>query len=105
MCGQNRTGTNSRRCKMDRLKISKRYPSYQDAVGLGGEAVEFEWTIFQGFTTLTILKEFQKERGRTSSQNTSRIFMSMFNDIEWKENDENCISNAEKVKNYSKRFL
>ena len=27
------------------------------------------------------------------------IFMSMFNDI------ENCISNAKKVKNYSKRFL
>ena len=32
------------------------------------------------------------------------IFMSMFSDIEWK-NDENCTSNAEKVKNYSKRFL
>ena len=28
----------------------------------------------------------------------------MFNDIEWRKNDENCISNAEKVKNYAKRF-
>ena len=30
--------------------------------------------------------------------------MSMFNDIEWKTNDENCISNAEKVKNYAMKF-
>ena len=29
------------------------------------------------------------------------IFMSAFNDIEWKQNDENCISIAEKVKNYA----
>ena len=29
----------------------------------------------------------------------------MFNDIEWKKNDENCISNAEQVKTYSNRFL
>ena len=28
----------------------------------------------------------------------------MFNDIEWKTNDENCISNAEKVKNYAMKF-
>ena len=33
------------------------------------------------------------------------IFMSMFNDIEWKINDEDCTSNAEKVKNYAKTFL
>ena len=31
--------------------------------------------------------------------------MSVFNDIGWKKNDDNCISNAEKVKNYTKRFL
>ena len=29
----------------------------------------------------------------------------MNNDIEWKRNDENCISNAEKFKNCSNRFL
>ena len=33
------------------------------------------------------------------------IFMSMFNDIEWKKNVENSMSNAEKVKNSSQRFL
>ena len=30
--------------------------------------------------------------------------MSMFNDIVWKKNDENCVSNAEEVKNYAMRF-
>ena len=30
--------------------------------------------------------------------------MSMFNDIVWHTNDENCVSNAEKVKNYAMRF-
>ena len=30
--------------------------------------------------------------------------MSMFNDIVWNTNDENCGSNDEKVKNYAKRF-
>ena len=29
----------------------------------------------------------------------------MFNDVEWKKNNENCISNAEQVKNQSNRFL
>ena len=32
------------------------------------------------------------------------IFMSLNIDIEWKTNDENCISNAEKVNNYAMRF-
>ena len=31
--------------------------------------------------------------------------MSTFNDIEWKKNDETCISNAEEVKNYAMKFL
>ena len=31
------------------------------------------------------------------------IFMSMFNDIQWKTNDENCISNDENVKNCGMR--
>ena len=87
----------------------KRYPSYQDAVGLDGEAIEFEWTNFQGFTTLTVLKEIQTDLARknTVPENFKNriIFMSVFNDTEWKNNDENCISNAKNVKNYSKRFL
>ena len=34
------------------------------------------------------------------------LFMSMFNDIEWTKtgNEENCISNSERVKMHAKRF-
>ena len=39
----------------------KRYPSYRDAVGLDGEAIEFEWKHFPGFSTLTILQEIQND--------------------------------------------
>ena len=63
---------------------------------------------FSGFSTLTILQEIQKdlEKENIQLENFSDriIFMSMFNDIEWKTNDENCISNAEKVKNYALRY-
>ena len=85
------------------------YSSYRDAVGIDGAAIEFEWTNFPGFSTLTFLQEIQKDLEEKNIQPENFkdriIFMSMFNDILWKKNDENCISNAEKVMNYSKRFL
>ena len=45
-------------------------------------------------------------RSGRSSQRSSQTgsFMSMFNDIVWNTNDGNCLSNAEKVKNYAMRF-
>ena len=79
----------------DKLKISKGIP-----------CTKTEWVcgFFQGFTTLTVLQEIQMdlEGKNTEPENFEDriILMSMFNDIEWKKNDENCISNAEKVKNY-----
>ena len=39
----------------------KGYQSYQGAVGIDGEAIEFEWKNFQGFTSLTILQQIQKD--------------------------------------------
>ena len=48
----------------DKLKISKRNPSYQDAVCLDGEAIEFECKNMSGFTTLTVLKEIQMDLER-----------------------------------------
>ena len=38
------------------LEDLKKYSSYQDAVGLDGEAIEFEWNFFPGFSTLSILQ-------------------------------------------------
>ena len=64
---------------------------------------------FPGFSTLSILHEIQRDLEEKNIQPENFedriIFMSMFNDILWKTDDENCISNAEKVKNYAKKFL
>ena len=69
--------------------------------------MEFEWTIFSGFT---IHKEIQKlmiELQCEPEQFKGRIiFMSMYNDIVWRErgNAENCESNSREVANYARRF-
>ena len=82
--------------------------SYQDAVGLDGEAIEFEWTNFTGFSSLSILREIQKDLETKNIKpedfKDRIIFMSIFNDIVWKTDDENSVYNTEKVKNYAKRF-
>ena len=45
------------------------YASYQDAVGIDGEAIEFEWKNFPGFSSLSIFQVIQKdlERERNNS--------------------------------------
>ena len=84
------------------------YSSYQDAVGIDGEAIEFEWKKSPGFSSLSILQEIQKDLERKNIQSEEFkdqiIFMSMFNDVEWKRNDETCVSSAEKVKNCPMKF-
>ena len=83
-----------------------RYPSYQDAVGLDGEASEFEWKNFRGFTTLTTVKEIQIERkNRTGELQRPDYLYVYVQRHRVEKNDENCISNAEKIKDYAKRFL
>ena len=47
----------------------------------------------------------KKEHRAGKFQRLDHFFVSMFNDIEWRNNDENCISNADQFKNYSNRFL
>ena len=51
-------------------------------LGIDGEAIEFEWNIFPGFSSLQILQEFQKVLQRRDielEKFTDRIiFMSMF---------------------------
>ena len=37
------------------------YSFHQDAVGIDGEAIEFEWNIFPGFSSLSILEETQQD--------------------------------------------
>ena len=51
----------------------KRYSSYQNAVGLDGEPIEFEWKIFQDFRHYHFFARSRTTwRQRPSSQKTSR---------------------------------
>ena len=64
-----------------------------------GEAIEFEWTNFPGFSSLSVLREIQQDMEKKNIQPEHFkdwiVFMSMFNDNEWKMNDEDSVSNAE----------
>ena len=54
---------------------------------IDGEATEYEWKIFSGFTSLEILVEIQKMMSDMKCEpkhfHGRIIFMSMFYDIEW----------------------
>ena len=43
------------------LEEFKMSASYRELLGIDGEAFEFEWNIFPGFTPLQILQEFQND--------------------------------------------
>ena len=65
--------------------------------------------IFPGFTTFGLeqIQEFMKEQQCGPEQFKDRIiFMSMFNDILWREteNAEKCKSNSHEVAKYALRF-
>ena len=65
---------------------------------------------FPGFTALQLVREVQKFMSKMSIQPEDFtgliIFMSMFNDISWisKDNEEECIADANLVSLYSRRF-
>ena len=88
------------------------YSSYQDAVGIDGEAIEFEWKFSQNFRHCLFLKKSTKTwRRRTSNQRTSRTgSFSCQCSVTFCGNQmiriaSRCISNADKVKNYPMKFL
>ena len=70
--------------KMERSSGRSQVVFVPCAVGIDGEAIEFEWKNFPGFTTLGILAEIQKmmtESKCKPEQFKGRIiFMSMFSD-------------------------
>ena len=84
--------------------------SYRDYDGINGESTEFEWNIFPGFTTLQLYGEVNdllSDLGQTPEIFTGIIlFMSMFNDIscDKKDNQEECLANAEVVSILAKKF-
>ena len=78
--------------------------------GISGEPTEFEWNIFPGFTTLQLygkVTDLLSKSGEPPETFTGRIlFMSMFNDIscDKKDNEVECLANAEVVSIYAKKF-
>ena len=85
-------------------------PQYRTLDTFDGEPMEFEWNIFQGFTTLQLLHEVHKFMNKMSDPDQFKgriIFMPMFNDIIWriKDNEQECIANATLVSVFTKRFF
>ena len=87
----------------DRLTWFKSSSEYRTLDRIDGEPMEFEWNIFPGFNTLQLsqeVKELQSRLSVTPEKFTARIiFMSMFNDISWRseDNKKECESNAQLV--------
>ena len=84
--------------------------SYKDFDGINGDPTEFEWNIFQGFTTLQLCSKVTDLLSRlreTPETFTGRIlFLSMFNDISCgkKDNEDECVANAKVVSIFAKKF-
>ena len=73
--------------------------------------MKVEWENFQGFITLGFLDEIQKMMTELQCESEqfkgTIIFLSMYNDIEWRErgNKENSIMNSATGTNYARKFL
>ena len=84
--------------------------SYRDYDAINGESNEFEWNIFQGFTTLQLcdkINDLLSDLGQTPETFTGRILcMSMFNDIscDRKDNKDECLANVGVVKVHARSF-
>ena len=77
---------------------------------IDGMETEFEWKIFPRLTTLGLFEKIQnltKDLQCESEQVNDRIiFMSMYNDIVWREegNTEKCVTNSVTLAKYARRF-
>ena len=80
---------------------------YRTLDTIEGEPMEFEWNIFPGFTTLQLcnkVHEFMSKMSDPSEFKGRMIFMSMFNDILWRseDNERECNANADLVSIYAR---
>ena len=94
----------------EKLTWFKSSSQYRTLDTIDGEPMEFEWNIFPGFTTLQLcnkVHEFMsKMSGSPEHFEGQIIFMSMFNDISWRseDNEQEYESNANLVSIHAKRF-
>ena len=94
----------------EKLTWFKSSSQYRTLDTIDGEPMEFEWNIFPGFTTLQLcnkVQDFLSKMSDPPEQFKGRIiFMSMFNDISGRseDNEQECESNANLVSIYARRF-
>ena len=70
------------------------------------------WTRVEKFPRIFYIDDSSRDPESLETKNIKQedfkdriLFMSMFNDIDWKKNDEHCISHAEEVRNYPMKFM
>ena len=83
----------------DKLTWFKSSSQHRTVDTIDGEPMEFEWNIFQGFTSLQLVQEvrkFMSKMGEPEQFQGRIIFVSMFNDIIWryKDDETECIANS-----------
>ena len=93
----------------DRFTWFKYASQYRALDIIDGESMVFEWNTFPGFTTLQLVDKFQKFMNKMANPSKFKwriIFMSIFNDISWRseDNDRKCNVNVEFVSKFAKRF-
>ena len=93
---QNPTSNSAWEEKLSWFKSSSEYRALDT---IDGEPMEFELNMFPGFTTLQLcnkVHEFMIKMGDPSQFQGRIIFMSMFNDILWRneDNEKECLANA-----------
>ena len=76
---------------------------------IDGDPMEFEWNIFPGFTTLQLINKVQKfmsNMGEPERFQGRIIFMTMFNDILWRneDNEKECTANFTLVCLFEKKI-
>ena len=91
--------SNIKYCFGREVGLVQRFTTVQNLDTIDGEPMEFEWHIFPGFTTLQLVdkvQEFMTKVGDPSLFQGRIIFMSMCNDIIWRntDNEQECIANA-----------
>ena len=94
----------------EQLSWFKDSPQYRTLDTNDEKPMDFEWNIFPGFTTLQLINkvhEFMVKICDPSQFKERIIFMSMFNGILWKseDNEQECDADATLVSIFAKRFL
>ena len=73
--------------RKDQISVFQQDKEYAELSGIDGEPIEFEWNISQDFTSIEIRRQIQKDLKtqeiHAEQCEGKKIFMLMFNDIDW----------------------